>query len=160
MTTLFALGQLDPLLVSRFSGFDTDQFIAQVRLLGDGSFGPHEVLQSSGIPAPTAQLAGIVQSTGDRDTLRRYQLSGTELVFRDGNGDETDVRVLSLAIDDYVDWFQFSLTMVSTQPNSTPVFVATIDRTAIPGLPGVVLGDVIDVPLIDRTASPTSPTVS
>ena len=105
--TLFALGTIDPLLVQRFDGFDLPSFVERVRLISDESPAPHEVLQSSGVPARTASLTGVLREA-DVVTLRGYDETKEVVVFRDGSGNETEVRVLELSTSDFVEWWTFS----------------------------------------------------
>lgn len=116
--SLFSLGDIDPLLVSRFSGFDRDSFVQRVRLLSDGATGPHELLQSSSVPARTAVITGTLTESADCDTFRGYHLSSEELTFTDGNDISYSVRVLELAIEDLTHWWTFSATLYCTDPDT------------------------------------------
>lgn len=120
MSSLFTLGDIDPLLVEPggFQGFDTPSFVERVRLLrGSASdFGPNEVIQSSGVPYPTATISGTLTESADCATFRAYDLTKEEVLFTDGNANVYTVRVLDLAIKDETDWWTFSATIISTAP--------------------------------------------
>jgi hypothetical protein len=119
---LFALGSIDPLLVDAdgFSGFDLPSYIQAVRLLSDGSsLGPHEVLQSSGVPARQATITGVL-TAADCLFLRRYDQSKEIVTFYDGNGNPYDVRVLALTTKDYTDWWTFSATLYCVDEIEAP----------------------------------------
>ncbi len=115
--SLFALGTIDPLLVSGYDGFDRPSFVSPVRLLSDGDLGPHEVLQSSGVPARTARVTGTLTETDDCDTLRGYHRDVTGVTFTDGNGVDYGVRVIDLSISDFTHWWTFSATLYCTDPD-------------------------------------------
>lgn len=117
--SLFALGSIDPLLVTNFSGFDVAPVVQPVRLLSDGGLGPHEVLQSSGIPADTAQLTGTL-TEDDCVFLRRYHRSLEVVTFTDGNGIAYNVRVTDLATEDHVHWWTFTASLYLTDDNEAP----------------------------------------
>jgi len=119
MTQLFSLGAIDPLYVGRFTGFDYPSFVEGVRLISDGSDGPHEVIQGSGIPFRRASVTGHATSD-DCDLLRSYDLSKETLNFIDGNGNETQVRVLELTTDDFVHWWSFAMTLVAVSDTVAP----------------------------------------
>ncbi len=121
MSGLFALGSIDPLLVDAggFSGFDLPGYIQSVRLLSDGSLGPHEVLQSSGVPARTAPISGTL-TAADGAFFRRYDQSKEVVTFWDGNGNPYNVRVLELATKDYVDWWTFTATLYCIDDLTAP----------------------------------------
>lgn len=108
--TLFALGVIDPLLVVDFSGFDIPNYVQPVRILSDGSLGPHEVLQSSGVPARTAQITGMLDAS-DCAQLRAYDQTKESVTFYDGSMNPYTVRVLDLATKDYVEWWTFTATL-------------------------------------------------
>lgn len=110
--SMFALGTIDPLLVATFSGFDRPGFVSRVRLLGDGTTGPHEVIQGSGIPFRTATITGTLVETLDLAALRGYDLSKEEVGFTDSNGNATTVRVIDLTTDDFKDYWTFTATLI------------------------------------------------
>lgn len=119
--SLFALGVIDPILVDRFTGFDQPSFVEKVQLLSDGlsANGPHEVLQSSGIPARTAQITGML-TAGDCSLIRDYDLTKEVVVFLDGNGNPYNVRVLELTTEDFTDWWTFTATLYCIDANIAP----------------------------------------
>lgn len=120
MTQLFSLGDINPLLVERFTGFDLPGFVDRVRILGDATYGPHEILQGSGVPFPTATLTGVLTDEADCTLLRAYDLTKTEVMLTDGGGHVKNVRVFDLGIDDFVDYWRFTVTLISEDTIVTP----------------------------------------
>lgn len=118
---LFALGDIDPILVGRYSGFDLPEYTSLTRLLSDGlSDGPHEVLQSSGIPYRQAVITATLTEPEDVASLRAYHLSKEAVLFIDGNGDETTVRVLELSTDDFTGWVTATCTLLALTDTAQP----------------------------------------
>lgn len=116
MTSLFALGAIDPLLVEGFDGFNKPGFVERVRLLRGSSDdnGPHEVIQSSGVPFPTATITGTLTESADCAAFRDYDLTKALVTFTDGNANTYSVRVLDLSIRDETDWWTFTATIIDT----------------------------------------------
>jgi hypothetical protein len=112
--SLFSLGTIDPLLVDSYDGFAKPTFVQRVRLLSSGGDGPHEVIQSSGIPFPTAVIAGTLTESADCAALRDYDLSKELVTFTDGAGATYSVRVLELSIRDETDYWTFGATLIDT----------------------------------------------
>lgn len=119
--SLFALGSIDPLLVDAggFSGFDIPDYLQVTRILSDGSLGPHEVIQSSGVPARQAQISGTLTAE-DCLFIRRYDQSKEIISFYDGNDNVYNVRVLQLDTKDYTGWWTFSATLYCIDDFTTP----------------------------------------
>lgn len=121
--TLYALGDIDPILIEAggFSGFDLPSFVTPVRVLSDGTTpGPDEVLQSTGVPSRRAVIKGTLTSSTDCDQLRAYDQTKEVVVFTDGNGNTTNVRVLELTTDDYNDWWTFVAELYMVDPTEPP----------------------------------------
>lgn len=116
---LFALGSIDPLLLTRFEGFDLPAYVERVRLISDVSEAPNEVLQSSGIPARSATISGVL-TTSDCDVIRGYDESKEVVVFRDGSGNETEVRILELSTSDFVEWWTFTALLYPVGETTPP----------------------------------------
>lgn len=117
--SLFTLGTIIPLLVDRFDGFDRGAFVQQVRLLSDGDDGPHEVLQSSGVPGRTANMTGLLQTAEEVETMRAYHRYVAPVTLTDGNGVSYSVRVLEASIEDMTHWWTFSALLYCTDLDST-----------------------------------------
>lgn len=114
--SLFALGTIDPLLVSDFSGFDRPGSVQLVRVLSDGSSTDNEVLQRGGLPLYQASVSGLVQSAADVAAFRGWYDSAELVNFRDGNGNVTSCRVIALTIVDRVAYWTFGATLVAASP--------------------------------------------
>lgn len=109
---MFAIGDIDPLLVQRFSGFDTPTNVTVRSLLSGGGAGPHQILQSSGVPFRRAAITGILTEEDDVVIFRSYDLAAEQVEFRDGRGTTYSVWVLSLTIEDDTDWWSFSAELI------------------------------------------------
>lgn len=111
---MFALGAVDPLYVDKFGGFDRPRFVSLVSVLSDGTPGPFQVMQSGSLPMRTASVTGEILDAGDVAVLRGYDDAKSEVIFRDGNGNLTLVRVLELSIADETYRWTFAATLVAT----------------------------------------------
>lgn len=109
---MFALGDIDPLLVSRFEGFNQPQTATLATLLSDGTSVRDQVLQQGSTALLQADVSGTLQSIDDLTVLRGYNATKESVAFTDGRGDVTIVRVFDLRVTDYTDWWTFAATLV------------------------------------------------
>lgn len=154
----FSIGAIPWLLVTRegFQGFDRPPFVSRTRLLGDGGTGPHEILQSSGVPARTAEVNGYLTEEADLDLLREYDLTKEPVAFTDGKGETTIVRVLDLTTSDYTDWWSFAATLVALGDGL--IAVGLVETTPAIYAPALAIAPIAP-PLIDGGSAVYAPTV-
>jgi len=93
----YSLGTIDPLVVTKFDGFDLPDDMVVVRLLSDGTTTHNAVLQSSGSSLPTATLAGITEDAAVIAALRAYRLSHAIVTWTDDQANTSSVVVATFS---------------------------------------------------------------
>jgi hypothetical protein len=164
--SMFSLGTVD-LMVQSFDGFDRPNTAQLVTVLSDGVSTHHQVLQSGSVLYLQAGISGVVVEPADIATLRGYADSHETVLFTDGNGNTTDVRVLEFSAKDLTLWWEFSAMLLESDEETVSqpgtALAASAAKTAtnikVDSVAGLVAGDSVRIGYLGRYETRTLTTV-